>query len=107
MGDGDGVEDRVLTWLGARQERARPCVHGQQSKETERGACGGEKLGKGGDVGRRNGRGGSWAVEQGVEACLELGRLGFDVGEDVEGVVEGAEEGGQPTGGCQESARRR
>lgn len=88
MGYGDGVEDGVLAWLGALEKLAGPGVHGEEAEETEGCAGGGEQFGE-----RRytctGGCDDGWCgfVEESVEARLELGRLGLDVCDEVEGVV--------------------
>lgn len=107
-----GVEDLVLSWFWTLEELSHPGVHGEEAEEAEGYAGAGEEGRKGGDVGRACHCCGSdgargWTPgefgEERIEARLKWGGFGFEVGEEVEGVIEGREEGGQTTGTGEES----
>lgn len=104
---GDAVQDHVCAWLGARRERAQPCVQREEAKQPQVGARLGQQDGQG-----SNGRhgaivddaGGGYlcvvarGADEGEEALgkgRDGGRLCLQVRDNVQRVVEGREEGGE------------
>jgi hypothetical protein len=106
------IEDLVLAWLWPLEKLAHPGVHGKQAEQAQSCTGAREQGCECSDV-RRSCDGcsgysvGRWATsefsEERIETKLKRGGLGFEVGEEVEGIVEGGQERREAARACKKS----